>query len=109
MLNCAYLDEMRNPHSRDLFRKLIEAERAAAKVNDIVVRCHLRLQVLHHGIETLFPPLLHLQTSGLPHNAEVLGDIELGGAQSRGDIVHAERLFKQETEDAEAGFLPPGL
>ena len=82
MPNCAYHGNgLQEKYLKGLLGQLVQPERAAAEIEDIVVCRHLRFEIAGHGIETLFALFFRYQETRLAHDPQMLRNVVLGGVQ----------------------------
>jgi len=77
-------------------RELVEAEGAAAEIQDIVVGGHVRFEFFGYEVNALLALFFALEESRFAQDAEMFGDVVLGDVQAFGDFVDAEWMLKEQ-------------
>ena len=84
-----------------LFRQLVESERAAVEVEDVLVRRQTRGKSRGDAVAPQLAVRLHFQQTGLAQDAQVFGGIVLRQPEAIRDFIDAEGTFQQQPHDAD--------
>src|SRR5438874_7273309 len=107
--SCIHKRRLQPKTSTRLFRQLVETKRAAAEIEDVVVRGYLVLEFAGYRVEPLLALLLDFQEARLSHDPQVFGNVVLRRLQSLGDFVYAQLLLEQQPKDAETALFTKRL